>query len=253
MSDEFDYGGDVASNGGFKQPPVGARKARLYGLLRLGTFSETFHNGKVAEVKAPAPQAIAIFHLMGKADLAEDEPVLFTKSFPLKKGEKSFLHGDFIPAMGGMSKHKGFSTMTGAMHTITLKASKTLNDDGTPKYVNFGSVSAIDEDTLEMLEAQPQLAALESSVGFLKEGELTEEALLLLHPTREFAGILMQTEEYKAGTHPSQELITSMYEKNKDRYTIKAKDATDEQASAGNQAESKPTTPPEELDEEEEF
>lgn len=252
MSD-FDYGGEVASNTGFKQPPVGLRKARLCGLLRLGTFCETYRKGNVVEVKAPAPEAIAIFHLLGKADLAEDEPVYFTKQFPLKKGEKSFLHGDFIPAMGGMQKHSGFPSMIGSLHTIELKGGKELNDEGGPKYVNFGGIAAIDEDTLEMLEGQPQLAALENYVGFQKEDELTKEALLMLHPTREFAGIVMQTEEYKAGTHPSQELITSIYEGDKERYTIKAKDAADEQASSGNQAESKPIAPLEELDAEKEF
>lgn len=248
MSDDFDYGGEVASNGGFKQPPVGTRKARLAGLLRLGTFRETFMNGKVAEIKDPAPQAVAIFHLMGKADLSEDAPVYFTKPFPMKKGDKSFLHKTFIPAMGGMSKHKSFVSMITQMASITLKPSAKLNEDGSPKYVNFDTVSAMDEETIELHEANAANAPLEGYVGFLKEDELTEEALALLHPTREFAGILMKTEEFKAGKHPSQALIQGIFDANPERYTYKDSDKDDADSDAGDGQQNKAQTPPAEVE-----
>ena len=64
---DFDYGGEVAETvSKVKNPEVGDRNARLYGLIRLGTFCETFHNGGKTEVKAAAPEAIAIFHLLGR-------------------------------------------------------------------------------------------------------------------------------------------------------------------------------------------
>lgn len=257
MSD-FDYGGEVADvQSKFKNPTVGSRQARLFALLRLGTFSETFTKGKSVTVKDPAPQAIAIFHLLGKEDKMDDgSPMFFTKTFPLKKGDKSFLHSKFIPALGGIKKHKGFASMKNALFTLKLKGGKELNDDGEPKYVNFDTMSELSEDMLEMLEENPKYASLDNAIGFLKEGELTKEALELLHPTREFAGILMQTQEYKAGTHPCQDLITEMYEADKERYTAKAKDSKpdeeDEEKSASkNTAKKLPTE--EVKDEEEEF
>lgn len=222
MSDDFDYGGEVAETvSKFKQAGEGTRNARLDGLLRVGTYREEFKG----ELKDPAPQAIAIFHLLGKEDKTDDgSDMFFTKSFPMKKGEKSFLHSKFIPAFGGMSKHKGLGTMIGGLFSITLKGGKEKNEDNTPKYVNFGAMAVISDDTLEDISEMPKYAGREAPIGFLTEGQLTKEALEMLHPTREFAGIVMQTEEYKAGTHPCQELITSIYESDKERYTVKAKE-----------------------------
>ncbi|CAM0029900.1 hypothetical protein VPHD530_0033 [Vibrio phage D530] len=252
MSDCFDYGGEVAEVvSGFKNPTVAAgkdvRNARLYGLLRLGTFQETFKG----EVKAAAPQALAIFHLLGKEDKMDDgNPMFFTKTFPLKKGEKSFLHKQFIPAMGGMAKHTGFSSMINQLHSLKLKGGKETNEDGTPKFVNYDSMSQLSDEMLELLDSSPAYAPLENPIGFLKEAELTKEALELLHPTREFAGILMKTQEFLAGTHPSQELIQSMYEENKERYTAKKKDDKEEggdeaakSQSSSNGAQALPSTP----------
>lgn len=258
MSDiGFDYGGEVAETvSKFKAATVGVRNARLYGLLRLGTFQETFKG----ELKAAAPQAVAIFHLLGKADKLDDGGAMFfSKPFPLKKGDKSFLHSKFIPAFGGMTKHKGFGTMTNCLFSLKLKGGKDKNEDGTPKYVNFDSIAEIGEDMLEMADQMPAFAALENPIGFLTEGELTKEALEILHPTREFAGILMQTQEFKAGTHPSQELIESMYNENKDRYTVKAKDKAEDEdnesdsQSESNEAKSLPSTPEDLGDNEQEF
>lgn len=249
---EFDYGGAVAETVSlFKNPTVGTRNARLWGLARIGTFAETYRNGKVAEVKAPAPFAAAIFHLLGKNDKLDDgSPMFFVKMFPLKKGDKSFLHKTFIPAMGGMSKHKGFTTMGNQLVSLTLKGGKEQNDDGTPKFVNFGNMAEIGEDTLELLEGAPQYAPLEGAPGFVMEAELSEAILDKLHPVREFAEMVMLTEEFKAGTHPAQELIQKMYDADTERYTRKEKDEKDDGE------ESKPQTPAgkvEELSEEEVF
>ncbi|AHN84687.1 hypothetical protein PV_036 (endogenous virus) [Gutovirus Vc1] len=257
MSDCFDYGGEVAEVvSKFKAATVGSRNARLFGLLRLGTFQETFKG----ELKQAAPQAVAIFHLLGKEDKMDDgSAMFFTKPFPLKKGDKSFLHSKFIPAFGGMAKHKGFGTMTNCMFSLKLKGGKEKNEDGTPKYVNFDSMAEISEDMLEMAEQMPQFAALENPVGFLTEGELTKEALEMLHPTREFAGILMKTQEYLAGTHPSQSLIEEIYNADKERYTIKAKDKKEEEENqeagqeSANGAQQLPSTPEDLGDNEQEF
>ena len=227
----FDYGGEVAETvSKFKNATVGSRNARLYGLLRLGTFQETYTpKGGAPEVKSPAPQGVAIFHLLGKGDKMDDESAMFfSKPFPFKKGDKSFLHSSFIPAFGGMSKHKGFSTMINNLFALKLKAGKDTNEDGTPKYVNFGAMSEIPEDNLEIFETLPQYAALPDPVGFLTEGQLTREALEMLNPVREFAGILMKTQEFVAGIHPCQELIETMYEEDKEKYTIKKKDKAED-------------------------
>lgn len=250
---EFDYGGAVAETVSlFKNPNVGTRNARLWGLIRLGTFAETYRNGKTEELKAPAPFAAAIFHLLGKSDKLDDgSPMFFVKTFPLKKGDKSFLHKTFIPAMGGMAKHKGFGTMGNQLVSLTLKAGKEMNDDGTPKFVNFGNMAEIGEDTLELLEGAAAYAALEGAPGFVMEADLSEAVLDKLNPVREFAGIVMQTEEFKAGTHPAQELIQKMYDADPERYTRKEKD----EKGTGDD-DDKPVTPAgkvEELSEEEVF
>lgn len=264
MSDMgFDYGGELAeTTGGFKQATVGVRNARLYGLLRLGTYREVFRQGGKEEVKAPAPQAIAIFHMLGKDDVLDDgSPMFFTKPFPMKKGDKSFLHKTFIPAFGGMSKHKGFGTMINCLTSLKLKG-KGEKEDGTPQYINFDSISEIGEDMLEMIEAAPKFAALENPVGFLREDQLTREALEMLHPTREFAGILMKTEEFVAGTHPCQELIQGMFDENPERYTPKAKTSKDDDEEKGGDTSAQPNKPneagklpteQEDLSEEQEF
>lgn len=258
MSDMFDYGGSVAEAvSKFKQATVGTRNARLYGLVRLGTFAETFKG----QVKAPAPQAVAIFHLLGKEDKNDDgSPMFYNKTFPLKKGDKSFLHAKFIPAFGGMGKHKGFGTMINELVSLKLKGSKDTNEDGTPKFINFDSMSEIGEDMLELINASPAYAALENPAGFLREDELTKEVLELLHPTREFYGILMQTDEFKAGAHPKQALIEEMFNADKERYTPKKKDKKDsdegdyedEGQQSTNQAGGM-AKEPEQLDENQEF
>lgn len=235
MSDtDFDYGGEVAVTvSKFKQPDEGTRNARLYGVLRVGTFQETF-DGKL---KDPAPQGIAIFYLLGSKDKTDDgEPMFFTKPFPFKKGDKSFLHSKLIPAFGGMSKHTGFGSMINNLFSLTLKGGKDKNEDGTPKYMNFGAMAAIADDTLEDIQDLPKYAGLDTQVGFLKENELTKEALEILHPTREFAGIVMKTQEFVAGTHPSQEVIQAVYDADPERYTFKAKDT--DKPKAGDEGES---------------
>lgn len=258
MSEGFDYGGSIAETvSNFKNPTVGSRSARLYGLLRVGTFRETFRQGGKSEIKEPAPQAIAIFHLLGKQDKLDDgSPMFFTKTFPMKKGDKSFLHKTFIPAFGGMAKHKGFGTMVNGLVSLKLKGGKELNDDNTPKYINFDTMAEIAEDMLEMLEQSPAYAALPDPIGFLCEDQLTEAALKMLHPTREFAGIVMQTEEFKAGTHPSQAVIQAIYDADPERYTIKASDKKEEEGDDANQStqsNSAGSLPTEELNAEQEF
>lgn len=252
MSDAFDYGGAVAETvSQFKQPKVGTRNARLWALIRVGSFSEVFKG----EVKAPAPYAFAIFHLLGKEDKLDDgSPMFFVKGFPLKKGDKSFLHKTFIPAMGGMAKHKGFTTMGNQLVSLSLKGGKETNEDGTPKFINFSNMAEIGEDTLELLQNAPAFAPLEGAPGFLMEGELTKEVLERLHPVREFRETVMETEEFKAGTHPSQELIQSIFDADKERYTRKEKKSDDESGDdSGEQKPQQPAGKVEQLDEEQEF
>lgn len=250
MSDAFDYGGAVAETvSNFKNPKVGTRNARLWALIRVGSFAETYNK----ELKASTPYAFAIFHLLGKEDKMDDgEPMFFVKPFPLKKGDKSFLHKTFIPAMGGMAKHKGFTTMGNQLVSLSLKGGKEMNEDNTPKFVNFANMAEIGEDTLELLQAAPAFAPLQGAPGFLTESELTKEVLAKLHPVREFAEVVMLTDEFKAGTHPAQALIQAMYDEDKDRYTRKEKKSDDESGESSDAPAPTPG-PVETLDEEQVF
>ncbi|ARB11240.1 hypothetical protein [Marinomonas phage CPP1m] len=215
--DGFDYGGEVAETASnFKNPEEGTRPARLYGLIRVGNFVAEFKGEK----KDPAPYAIAILQLLGKADKDDEGNSLFiTKEFPLKKGEKSFLHSKFIPAMGGFSRHSGFASMKNQLTTVTIKGGKEFNEDGTPKFVNVSALSPIATDMLEDMEELPKYAPDEGAIGFVTEGQLTKGILEKLNPKLDVANLILQTEEYKAGVHPSQEVLKELYESNTELYS----------------------------------
>lgn len=189
---EFDYGTehDVKEPGGeFKNPAVGEHPARLRSLIHVGLFRDTY---KGVRKKTPFPYVVAIFELKDEEDFEDDgeTPLRISKSFPLKKGDKSFMT-KFISALDPKGLASGFDDLIGAACSINCKAGKEKNEDGTPKYVNFGGISGLSAKFAAMVDD-----LVDPGVGHCRFNDLTKEAILELAPIREVNMILMQGEEY---------------------------------------------------------
>jgi hypothetical protein len=191
----YDYGTDesVESGGEFKHPEVGDHSARLRSIIHCGLFRETF-KGKV---KKPAPQVVAIFELKDEEDFEDDgtTPLTINKAFPLKKGDKAFMT-KFIKALDPKSKTSGFDELIGAPCTVNVKGSKELNDDDTPKYVNFGGMSGIPAKFAAMVDELVEGLGN----GHVRFDDITEDAIMELNPALEVANILMKGEKYEGST-----------------------------------------------------
>jgi hypothetical protein len=211
----FDYGteGVVEPGGNFKNPAVGDHSARLRSLIHCGLFRETFKGKK----KKPAPQVIAIFELKDEEDFEDDgvTPLTISKSFPLKKGDKSFMT-KFIKALDPQGKAKGFDDLIGAACQINCKGSKDKNEDGTPKYINFGGLSGLPKKFADMIDP----LVVEGS-GHVRFDDLTKEAIMELHPIRDVAFVLTQGEQYKGSIAES--IIEDIRKDNPEFGTFKSK------------------------------
>lgn len=245
MSEEgFDYGADPVEAGGgsFKNPAVGPHTSRLRSLIHVGMFAGTFEG----KPKPPAPTVIAIFELNDEGDFEEDEvtPLTSSKDFGLKKGDKSFMT-KLIAALDSTGKSKGFDDLIGAACTIDIKPGKEKNDDGTPKYVNFGGVSAMPPKFAKMVT--PLVEGL--GVGHVRFKDITKEALMELHPIRHVADILMKSIDYPGS---KAEAIINEIRKENPKFAVRTKE---DQPADG--AAPRPDTPPDEpppnMNEQEEF
>lgn len=239
----FDYGTEheIKEPGGdFKNPEVGDHSARLRSLIHCGMYRETFQGQK----KKPFPEVVAIFELKEDDDFEDDgvTPLTISKAFPLKKGDRAFMT-KFIASLDPKGEAKGFDDLIGAACTVNCKAGKEKNDDGTPKYVNFGGISGI----------SPKLAAITdelvvTGVGHCRFEDLTIDAIMELNPIREVNMILMEGENYPGSK--AEELIKEIRKDNPEFATRKAKDS-DEGGDKGK--EEKPVEKESNLDDEEEF
>lgn len=245
MSD-FDYGTDEEVTSGaitFVNPDVGDHIALLRSVIHIGLFRETY--GK--ELKPACAEVVAVFELKGKNDFEEDgeTPLTISKAFPLKKGDKSFMTG-FLKALDPQGKATGFNDVIGKMCTVTAKGGKELNDEGKPKYINFGGISGAptDPDILEMYEAKGKNVLAVEGVGHVPFADITIEAIMELHPTNEVHNMLMKGEKYEGSKAES--LIAEIRKENADFATgTKPKDGDDE---AGDGSPNPPLPEPEAMD-----
>lgn len=214
--ENFDFGTEekVTEAGGFKQPEVGPHTARLRSLIHLGLFCEEFKGTK----KKPAAEVVAVFELKEDTDFEDDgvTPLTISKPFPLKLGDKAF-NTKFMKALDPDETAQGFDDMIGAVCTIDIKPGKETNDDGSPKYVNFGGISGIPKKFAAMV---PPLAE-GYGVGHVRFEDLTIEAIKELNPVLEVAGILMKGEKYKGSK--AEALIAEIRKENPDFAKTKAK------------------------------
>jgi len=222
MSDNtgFDYGTDEVSEGGgaFKNPEVGDHSARLRSIVHCGMFRETY----LKEKKKPCPQVVAIFELKDDEDFDDDgeTPLTMHKTFPLKKGDKAFMT-KFIKALDPKGQAKGFDDLIGAACTINCKGGKDKNDDGLPKYINFGGISGMPAKFAKMTEA-----LIDEGVGHVPFDALTTEAIMELHSIREVADIIMCGDRYEGSK--AEEIIKEIREENPEFAKRKPKDDDDE-------------------------
>lgn len=226
-SNSFDYGAEpVDAGGSFKQPDVGPHEARLRSLIHLGSFRETYQGKK----KSPAPEVVAVFELKGEEDFEEDgeTPLYLTKAFPIKKGDRTFMT-KFLKALDPKGLAKGFDDLIGAACMVEAKGSTKLNDDKTPKYVNFDSVSGMTAKFAKLVEE-----CTPGGAGHVRFDELTEGAIMELNPILEVANILMKGENYEGSKAES--IIAGIRKENPE--FAKMSEKTDDQKQQDEQADS---------------
>ena len=223
MSD-FDYGTEDVPEAGkdFKNPEIGDHTARLRSIIHCGMYRE---NSKKYGIKKPAPQVVAIFELKDEEDFEDDgvTPLTIHKSFPLKKGDKSFATA-FRKAFDPKGKASGFDDFIGEACQISCVGSKVTNDDGTPKYVNFGGVTGLPAKFAKMIDP----LAVEG-VGHVRFENLTKEAILELNPILDVANVLMKGEKYEGSV--AEQIVEEIRKENPDFAVPKKKDDSSEEKS----------------------
>lgn len=186
----YDYGTTDGQEAGsdFKNPEPGDHSARLRDIIHCGVFRETF-KGKM---KKPCAEVIAIFELMDDEDFEDDGVTRLTmhKPFPVKVGDKTFMT-KFRKALAPKGDDKGFDDLIGAPCTVSCIGGKDKNEDGTPKYVNFGGVSGVPAKFATMIE---ELS--DQGVGHVPFDQLNEKAIRILNPFLEVQNILMAGDNY---------------------------------------------------------
>lgn len=224
MSEEtgFDYGATPVEAGGtdFKNATVGPHTARLRSLIHVGMFIGSFEG----KPKPPAPTAIAIFELKDEEDFEEDgtTPLVLSKDFAIKKGDKAFMT-KLLAAIDDKGKAKGFDDLIGAACNVDCKAGTTLNEDKTPKYTNFGGVSALPDKFKKMVDPMSELG-----VGHVRFADITKEAIMELHPIRHVADILMKSLDYPGSK--AEEIINAIRKENP---AFAVRKATDDKPAGG--------------------
>lgn len=241
----FDYGATPADSGGksFKNPEEGKHTARLRSIIHLGMNQEEFQG----KTKTPAPMCVAIFELKDEGDVDDDgNPLEIHKPFSLRKGDKAFAT-KLIKALDPKGKASGFDALIGAVCEVEIKGSKEKDDDGKPKYANFGGVS----------ELHPKLAAMTEPLavegaGHCRFENLTKEAILELRPISEVADLLMTGMNY-AGSK-AEKIVAEIRKENPEFAKRKQKDNEDPPERNGDAPPpSEPPPPPKNMKEDEEF
>jgi len=247
MSDTgFDFGTEeeIKDPGvAFKNPELGEHSARLRSIIHCGLFRETFKG----EMKKPFPQVVAIFELKEDDDFEEDgvTPLTISKSFPLKKGDRAFTT-KFIKALDPKGEAKGLTDLIGAACTVNCIGSKIKNEDGTPKYVNFGGISGLPAKFAKMLDPL-QI----EGVGHVPFDQLTKEAVLELNPVREVNMILMEGEKYHGSK--AEEIVNEIRDENPEFAKRKTKEQNEGDDTINSKKAEKPAEKETNLTDDEEF
>ena len=238
MNESFDYGtNEIIENvSAFKNPEEGEHSARLRNLIHCGMFRESYKN----DIKRACPEVVAVFELKDEEDFEDDgiTPLTISKNFALKKGELAFMT-KLLKALDPKGKAEGFDDIIGAACTINCKGSKEKNDDGTPKFINFGGIAGIPAKFAKLTEDLNVVG-----FGHVRFEDLTKEIIMDLHPIREVANIIMKGEKYKGSK--AEEIINEIKKEKPDFAESKETDKREETSQAQEEVKT-------DLEEEQEF
>ncbi|QHJ80725.1 MAG: hypothetical protein [Bacteriophage sp.] len=219
---DFDYGADLSEGSGFDRvnPEVGVQYGYLKSVVHLGKIAGNFEG----KAKDPTNRVSLNFELMGNlaGEDADDyisglhpetgEPLTQPVIVNLTKGDNAFL----TKVMGALISKKemeagtvkGWEPLIGRAVTLDIKGSKSLKD-GKPEYVDIKGISQF-PSALKPLATGIKHAG----VGHVLLKDLTKEAL---EEVNMYLGVqkgMMESEEWKAGTHPAIALVEEIRKDN---------------------------------------
>ena len=145
----------------------------------------------------------------------------------------------FIKALDPKGKAKGFNDIIGAACQVNCKGGKDKNEDGTPKYINFGGIAGIPAKFAKLTEDLNVVG-----FGHVRFEDLTKEIIMDLHPIREVANIIMKGEKYKGSK--AEEIINEIKKEKPDFAESKEADKREETSQAQEEVKT-------DLEEEQEF
>lgn len=260
---DFDYGADLAEGGGFDRvnPEVGVQYGYLKSVVHLGKVAGDFEG----KAKDPTNRVSLNFELMGNlVPEGEDgcitglhpdtgEPLTQSVVVNLVKGDNAFLTKVMNALISKKEMDegsiKGWEPLIGRPVTLDIKGSKKLKD-GKPEYVDIKGISVFPP------ALKPMATGIKhKGVGHVLLKDLTKEAL---EEVNMFLGVqkgMMESEEWKAGTHPAIAIVEEIRKDNPNyaKATGKADKGADGAQGASGGAQQQQGAPAEEVKGDEEF
>ena len=176
----FDAGAEVKQGGGavFINPEVGDHDALLTGIVHIGSFQDVFMKGKVEDPKPPCNYVLLQCTLMGENDKNEDgSRMVQWKSMALKSGDKAEMTA-LLDALDPKELTEGFDDLIMKPFSAKMAGGKELNEDGTPKYVNWAGkgFAGMSARVVPMVLADAEAEGIKP-LGHIKFADLTKEVL----------------------------------------------------------------------------
>lgn len=261
MSDfEFDYGADLAEGNGVKRvnPEEGLQFAVLKSVIHLGKIVTYFNK----QPKPPVNKVVLNFELKGNlVPEGEDEaitglhpetgePLNQSLTVNLTKGDNAMLTKVMAALISkkemAENSVKGWGDLIGRKVQLDIKGSDE-KVDGKPKFVDIKAVTAA---PAALKASIPDLK--NAGVGHVQLTQLTAAALEECNMYLDVQKGMMESEEWKAGTHPAIAIVDEIRKENPNYAKAKAKDDKPGEDATGGQG----ATPPaetEKVDSSEEF
>lgn len=259
MDLDFDFGADLAEGSGVQRvnPEVGMQYGYLKSVIHLGKIAGDF-DGKG---KPPTNRVSLNFELMGNlaGEDADDyisglhpdtgEPLNKEVIVNLVKGDNAFLTKVMNALISKKEMEagtiKGWEPLIGRPVTLDIKGSKSMKD-GKPEYVDIKGITPFPSALKPLATGMKH-----PGVGHVLLKDLTVESL---DEVNMFLGVqkgMMESEEWKAGTHPAIALVEEIRKTNPNYAKSPSKQQETAQGASGGTQE--PATPTEELKANEEF